>query len=305
MAPRNDSAPPPSPLSSSGRTPTAASAASKKSSRLAASRAAEVAVMRTRLDAEAVHHLAVLAQHRDRALDGRRVEPPGGVDALAQAGDAHEPLEGACAPSLAGHEQADGVGAAVDGGDHRASAPPGDSVPAVSRAWPELTRRVDVPAAGRTHAPTGSSPPASQCVVGVQALHALAGAAHATGGRGPDVAGGDGGVALGGVAGVRGQPARRGRRRPRPGGPRRRTRACRWPARRPGRTASSGWASACRRAGAARCAAPPGSPRRGPHDDLEVALGGRPSSSATRARSSAARRSPPAAQDSPQRRAPR
>ena len=85
MAPANDSAPSSSPLSSSGADADDASAASKNSSRLAASRAADVAVIRTR-STPCVHDLAVLAQHVERALDRLGVEPAGGVDALARAG---------------------------------------------------------------------------------------------------------------------------------------------------------------------------------------------------------------------------
>ena len=86
MAPRNERRPSSSPDSSSGATPTISSARSKNSSRFGASRAADVAVMRTAADAVAVHHLAVLAQHRERALDGVGARRPVRVDALARAG---------------------------------------------------------------------------------------------------------------------------------------------------------------------------------------------------------------------------
>ena len=49
VAPRKERRASSSPVSNSGRVPTISSAAAKKSSRLAASRAAEVAVMRTRV----------------------------------------------------------------------------------------------------------------------------------------------------------------------------------------------------------------------------------------------------------------
>ena len=86
VAPANDSRPSSSPLSSSGRTPTIASAASKKSARLVASRAAEVAVMRSRSTPCASMRQLVLAERGEGPLDGGRVEPAGGVDALARVG---------------------------------------------------------------------------------------------------------------------------------------------------------------------------------------------------------------------------
>ena len=108
------------------------------------------------LDAEAVHDLAVLAQHGDRALDGVGVEATGGVDALAEAGDAHQALEGGA--TVLADQEAHGVGADVDGGDgggghggHGRSLPGADagiSSRSISWWW--------------THSPTGSSPPASQ-----------------------------------------------------------------------------------------------------------------------------------------------
>ncbi len=69
-------------------------AAAKKSSRLAASRPAEVGDHPDPLDTVTVQHGPVLAEGRNGALDGKRVETAVPVDALTQAGDAHAPLEG-------------------------------------------------------------------------------------------------------------------------------------------------------------------------------------------------------------------
>ena len=149
VAPRNVSRPSSSPESSSGSAPTTSAAGPKKSVRLAASRAAEVAVMRgpTGCHAEAVHHRPVVAQHVQGPLDGIGVQPAAGVDALAEAGDHHAPLEGAEAAVAVGlgHQQAGRVGAAVEGGDALAAQRHGRT----SSRWASTQR------------PTGSSPPAS------------------------------------------------------------------------------------------------------------------------------------------------
>ena len=95
------------------------------------------------LDSVTVERGAILAQHGERELDGLGGELAGGVDAPAEAGDAHVALDGgraarcACSAGL-GHQQARRVRAAVDG----AEKPAHDS------------RR------SATHRPTGSSPPA-------------------------------------------------------------------------------------------------------------------------------------------------
>ena len=138
--------------------------------------------------------------------------------------------------------------------------------------------------------PTGSSPPArTSALVRVQALHALAGAADPADGRGPDVTGGHGRVPLGGVGGVGGGAARRDRLS---------ASAWRTPPldsrvpmaeRRSGsHEPVAGGHRACRRAGAARCASPRGHPWRERTTTSNRPIGDRPSSSATRARSSAA-----------------
>ena len=115
---------------------------------LSASRAADVAVMRSALHAVLVERALVAAQRVERALDGGRVEPAGGVDALAQPGDrvlAVERLAG-CGPSPLADEQAGGVGPAVDGGQ---------------RGHRPRTLSVDASASrSATQRPTGSSPPA-------------------------------------------------------------------------------------------------------------------------------------------------
>ena len=122
-----------------GRTPTAASAASKKSSRLAASRAADVAVMRTRSTPWRSRTWRYSRQDGDRALDGLRRQPAGGVDALAQPGDPHEPLERA----------------------PRRRRPPGAGWSSCrSRSPPAGGHGSCSSASGSTHRPTGSSPPA-------------------------------------------------------------------------------------------------------------------------------------------------
>ncbi len=196
VAPTNDSCASSPPDSSSGRTPMASVAASKKSSRLAASRAAEVAVMRMRSAPWPPDDLAELAQHRHGALDGGRVEPPGRVDAGPQPGDAHQSFVGHEGRSRAigrrfGHEQADRVGADVDRRHAVAHGPTSGSCVGDPRAD-------GVVAAGQVPG-----------VVGVQALDARARAPDATRGAGPDVVvGRQGGVALGPVAVVGSPPAR-------------------------------------------------------------------------------------------------
>ena len=137
------------------------------------------------LDAEAVHDLAVLAQHGDRALDGVGVEAAGGVDALAQAGDAHEPLEGGAA--VLADEQPHRVGA-------ESMAATGDTGRSRRRSLSGGRRR----ASARARAAGACDPLADRVVaagepvgvVGVQALDALAGAAHPAEGRGAGVVGG-------------------------------------------------------------------------------------------------------------------
>ena len=113
----------------------------RSSSRLAASRAADVAVdAHARSTPWRSSTLAVLAQHRHGALDGLGSERAGRVDARAEPGDAHQPLDGARL-AVAGDEQARRVRADVDGARRgRLMAP---------------TRRCSA-----THRPTGSSPPA-------------------------------------------------------------------------------------------------------------------------------------------------
>ena len=145
VAPANDARASSSPDSSSGRAPTAASARSKNSSRFdrvprcGGGRHPD----RTRFDAEAVHHLPVLGEHGDGAVDrlgGERAVP---VDALAEAGDAHQPLDGrelALGAGL-GDQEAGGVRADVDRGG-----PAGGHGASASRS--------------ATQRPTGSSPPA-------------------------------------------------------------------------------------------------------------------------------------------------
>ena len=120
VAPAKLSWPSSSPLISSGRTPMAASAASKKSAELLASRAAEVAVMRTAVAPCASMAGLVADQHGDGALDGVRIELPGGVDALAQPGDRLLPVEHlALMPGALADQQAGGVRPAIDGGQDR------------------------------------------------------------------------------------------------------------------------------------------------------------------------------------------
>ena len=176
VAPRNESAASSSPESSSGVTPSASCAAVKNSSRLLASRAALVAVARTWVTPCSVERVAVLAQHGRRALDGLGRERAGAVDALTEAGDAHAPVErddlGVAwrrAVDL-GDEQAHRVGADVDRGDPRHGA--------TATRWVAGPAADGVVAAGE-----------QVRVVGVEALHALAGAAHPARRPGPGVAG--------------------------------------------------------------------------------------------------------------------
>ena len=132
-----------------------------------ASRDALVAVMRTRSTPSSSMRGAVLAQHRDRALDRVGMQRAGRVDALAEAGDARVPLDrvasGASRPSVdVGDEQARRVGADVDRGDVR------HAPPLRSSSWAADPAADRIVTAGEVEG-----------VVRVQALHAGAGAADA------------------------------------------------------------------------------------------------------------------------------
>ena len=236
VAPRNDRRASSSPPSSSGRTPTTASAASKNSSRLDASRAADVAVIRTRstprrsrtarysVRTATVRSMAsgasrpvastpwprrVMRMSRSRVGARRRRRPAAGWSWCRSRSAARRPVTPASAVlgQAVGHPPADGVVAA-------------GQVPGV---------------------------------VGVEALDALAGAADAARRPGAGVAGGQGRVALGRVAGV--GPGQLGRvdgrlRRPHPA---RRLQAAHQPPQLGVAPASTGWASACRRPAGGRC----------------------------------------------------
>ena len=187
VAPRNDSRPSSSPASSSGRTPTTPAAAAKKSSRLAASRAAEVAVIRTRPTPQLVHDRRGTRRAPTGCARWRR-GPGGAAWSTPWPSRVMRISRTSVSPPRPGDQQPGRVGAAVDGGDRLQTAghPPADRVVAAGQ----------VPG-----------------VVGVQALHALPGPAHPARRPGPAPAGRDGGVALRGVGGVGGGQLRRDRRR--------------------------------------------------------------------------------------------
>ena len=236
------------------RRPTAARAArrprprpgSKNSSRFDASRAAEVAVMRTApaRHAESVHHLPVLVEHRD-----------GAVDRLAAR--ARRRWSTPWPSRVMRMSRSTGTSSRLRRRARRRRA--------AGWSWCRCRWRRHA-ARHRCFGQAGRDPAAHGVVaageepgvVGVQALHAPAGAADAARRAGARGGPRDRGVALGGVASVRLGDAveadgRLGRRHPA-----RRSRAGRPPPARPHRPASSGWASACRRAAAARCGRPPG-----------------------------------------------
>ena len=115
-------------------------------------------------------------------------------------------------------------------------------------------------------------------VVRVQALHAPAGAADAA--RSVGAPGGRAGWPrrAPGRSGRAPRRCGRGRRPPRRRPPRPRSRAGRPRPARPRRPASSGWASGCRRAAAARCARRPGRPSASRTTTSNSPRGGRPRS---------------------------
>ena len=116
------------------------------------------------LDAEPVDPLAVLLEHGHGAVDGGGVEPSVGVDAGAEAGDAHQALVG----GRAGARAADTSGSATSRRTElvptsMAATRPPLTVSAVSQDCPSHSGLES--AGGRlgsrpTQAPTGSSPPA-------------------------------------------------------------------------------------------------------------------------------------------------
>ena len=152
VAPRNESAASSSPESSSGVTPERVVRGGEElvAVRRVARRARGGGAHRG--DAVLVERGAVLAQHRDRALDRLGRERARAVDALTEAGDAHAPVErhelGVARRGAVdlGDEQADRVGADVDRGDSLHASPP---LPP-PRAARQSTGR------------PGSSPPASR-----------------------------------------------------------------------------------------------------------------------------------------------
>ena len=89
VAPTNDANASSLPVSTCGRTPRIDSTAAAKSSAFSASRAAEVAQNRTRLDAQHRDQLGILAGGLQRAVDRLVGQPSGRVDALAETHDAH------------------------------------------------------------------------------------------------------------------------------------------------------------------------------------------------------------------------
>ena len=91
------------------------------------------------LHPEAIHHAAVLAQHRTGALDRLGGESPRPADSLPEAGDPHQPLERLLA--AVGDQQPGRVGATVNDGDR-------------------IAHRRGTSIRAATHRPTGSSPPA-------------------------------------------------------------------------------------------------------------------------------------------------
>ncbi len=164
VAPRNESAASSSPDSSSGVTPSASSAGSKKSSRLVASRAALVAVARTR----SAPYSSIAARYSRSTSTVRcnrlGCERTGAIDALAEPGDAHPPVErvqlGVAARAVdVGDEQAGGIRPDVDRRDpgHRACHRLLASTDVVET--PQLTQVGGDRRGWRaTHSPTGSVP---------------------------------------------------------------------------------------------------------------------------------------------------
>jgi hypothetical protein len=99
------------------------------------------------LDTGGVHDVAVLAQHRQGALDGVGVEPPAGVNALPEPGDVHVPLNGAERPART---------TPIAVGDQK----PGGVRPHVDRRQPAHPSPPDSDRRSPTQRPTGSTPPA-------------------------------------------------------------------------------------------------------------------------------------------------
>src|SRR6266699_4301203 len=124
-----------------------------------------------RHDAEAGAQLGVARQHLQGAFQGRGVQAPGAVDALAQAGDHH--LAGVLLDDpVAGHvgdDQAGRAGPDVDGGQPHGILPGGPGAAPGSPAPGSPARSTHGPGQSigsitwRTIRPTGSAPVATSC----------------------------------------------------------------------------------------------------------------------------------------------
>ena len=171
VAPRNSSRASSSPRAARAARRAPARPGSKKSSRLLASRAALVAVARTRSTPRSSMTPRYSRSDRERALDRVGMQRPVAVDTLAEAGDLRAPLDRhelrvATAAVDVGHEEPGRVRAHVDRGDPRHCRFSSTQRPDRIVAAREVIREVRV-----------------------QALHAAAGAAHAPARPGPDVVG--------------------------------------------------------------------------------------------------------------------
>jgi hypothetical protein len=143
-----------------------------------------------RLHTVLVERHAVVAQGSEGALDRLRVQSTGGVDPLAESGDRVLAIEGQGGPALdAAHEQAGGVGAAVDGGQRRHGRNLSGGIGQVVGHPPAhgVVATDEVPG-----------------VVRVEALHPEAGATDASRRAGPDVVARHRRIALGRIAVVGG-----------------------------------------------------------------------------------------------------
>ena len=156
------------PVSSSGTRPVTSAAAARNSSPLEASRRRRGGGQATPRHTQVVHDRPELAQHGQVPLDGLRGQTTGGVDALAEAGDAHQALHRPATGVR--HQQSGRVGPTVDGGDGR-SGVHGPLLPPSGRQAAHLARGDGIrgvpdqagcrPTERAVHSPTGSSAPVS------------------------------------------------------------------------------------------------------------------------------------------------